>query len=195
MADRGDSCFHAGMAKIVLICGTNRPGSNTSIITAHLDAIYRALGQPVQVLDLHSLPPEIFAPTSYGEKPASFKPFSDAVLGADGVHIITPEYNGGMPGVLKYFIDMLKFPESFERKPVAFTGLAAGMWGALRPVEQLQAIFGYRNAHLYPERVFIPGVNDHLTPEGRLGNEEILGRLRSQAEGFVKFVGTFATKS
>ncbi len=46
------------------------------------------------------------------------------------------------------------------------------MWGALRPVEQLQAIFGYRNAHLFPERVFIPVVNDHLTPEGRLGNQE-----------------------
>jgi chromate reductase len=196
MAAWADSCFHASiMAKIVLICGTNRPGSNTSKVTAHLDAIYRALGQPVQVLDLHALPPEIFSATSYADKPSSFKPFSDAVLAAEGVHIVTPEYNGGMPGVLKYFIDMLKFPESFERKPVAFTGLAAGMWGALRPVEQLQAIFGYRNAHLYPERVFIPVVNDHLTPEGRLGNQEILARLRSQAEGFVKFVETFVAKS
>ncbi len=183
------------MAKIVLISGTNRPGSNTAKITAHLDAMYRALGQPVQTLDLAALPPEIFSPNSYAEKPAGFKPFSDAVLAADGVHLVTPEYNGGVPGVLKYFIDMLKFPESFERKPVAFTGLAAGMWGALRPVEQLQAIFGYRNAHLYPERVFIPVVNDHLTPEGRLGNQETLARLRSQAEGFIKFVETFVAKS
>ena len=183
------------MAKIVLICGTNRPGSNTSIITAHLDAIYRALGQPVQILDLGTLPPDVFLPTSYAEKPASFKPFSDAVLAAEGLHIVTPEYNGGIPGVLKYFIDLLKFPESFERKPVAFTGLAAGMWGALRPVEQLQAIFGYRNAHLYPERVFIPGVFNHLTPEGRVGNEETLGRLRSQAEGFLKFVDTLGGQS
>ena len=183
------------MAKIVLISGTNRPGSNTAKITAHLDAMYRALGQPVQILDLAALPPEIFSPNSYAEKPAGFKPFSDAVLAADGIHLVTPEYNGGVPGVLKYFIDMLKFPESFERKPVAFTGLAAGMWGALRPVEQLQAIFGYRNAHLYPERVFIPVVNDHLTPEGRLGNQETLARLRSQAEGFIKFVETFVAKS
>ncbi len=183
------------MAKIVLISGTNRPGSNTSKITAHLDAIYRALGQPVQILDLANLPSEIFSPTSYAEKPAAFKPFSDAVLAADGLHVVTPEYNGGVPGILKYFIDMLKFPESFERKPVAFTGLAAGMWGALRPVEQLQAIFAYRNAHLFPERVFIPTVNDHLTPEGRLGNQETLARLRSQAEGFAKFVDAFAAKS
>ena len=37
-----------------------------------------------------------------------------------------------------------------------FTGLSAGVWGALRPIEQLQAIFGYRNACLFPERVFMP---------------------------------------
>jgi len=179
------------MSKIVIIVGTNRPGSNTAKVAAHLDAIYRALGQPTHLLDLAALPPEIFAVSSYAEKPAAFKPFSDAVLQSSGLHIVTPEYNGSVPGVLKYFIDMLKFPESFERKPVCFTGLAAGMWGALRPVEQLQAIFGYRNAHIYPERVFIPLVNSHLTPEGRIGNEETLGRLRSQAEGFVKFLATF----
>ena len=61
---------------------------------------------------------------------------------------------------------MLEFPESFEAKPVCFTGLAAGMWGALRPVEQLQAIFSYRNAHILPQRVFLPIVNNLLTPEG-----------------------------
>ena len=74
------------------------------------------------------------------KKPAAFARFSSAILTSDGVHLVTPEYNGGAPGVLKYFIDMLKFPEAFEQRPVAFTGLAAGQWGALRPVEQLAAI-------------------------------------------------------
>ena len=57
-------------------------------------------------------------------------PEQQRVLDAAGLHIITPEYNGSFPGVLKYFIDMLKFPESFVEKPVAFTGEAAGLWGA-----------------------------------------------------------------
>lgn len=179
------------MSKIVIVCGTNRPNSNTAKIVAHIDEIYRALGQPTQVLDLGALPSEIFSPASYAEKPAAFKPFADAVLESAGLHIVSPEYNGGMPGILKYFIDMLKFPESFERRPLCFTGLAAGMWGALRPIEQLQAIFGFRS-HIYPVRVFMPGINDHLTPEGRLSNEKWLALLREQAEGFVKFVGTFA---
>lgn len=173
---------------ITLIVGTNRPASNTRKVAAQVEAIYADLKVPRRVLDLARLPPEIFAPASYAEKPKSFQPFADAVLNSSGLHVITPEYNGAIPGVLKYFIDMLKFPESFERRPVCFTGLAAGIWGALRPVEQLQAIFGYRNAYVYPERVFLAQINNLLDAEGRLKDVELLNRLKKQAEGFVGFV-------
>ena len=173
---------------ITLIVGTNRPGSNTRKVAAHVEEIYAGLKVPLRVLDLARMPPEIFAPGSYAEKPKSFEPFAAGVLEAAGLHVVTPEYNGSIPGVLKYFIDMLKFPESFERRPVCFTGLAAGIWGALRPVEQLQAIFGYRNAYVYPERVFLQQINDLLNDNGRLKDAELLGRLKKQAEGFVGFV-------
>ena len=173
---------------ITLIAGTNRPGSNTRKIAAHVEEIYAALKVPVRLLDLAQMPPEIFSSASYAAKPRSFQAFADGVLQAAGLHVITPEYNGGLPGVLKYFIDMLKFPESFEKRPVCFTGLAAGIWGALRPVEQLQAIFAYRNAYLFPERVFLPQINNLLDENGRLKDAELRQRLHKQAEGFVGFV-------
>jgi len=134
------------------------------------------------------MPQEIFAPSSYADKPTAFLKFTDAILAADGLVVVTPEYNGGMPGVLKYFIDMLPFPESFEHRPVCFVGLAAGMWGALRPVEQLQAIFGYRNALIFPERVFMPGIGNSLDATGQFTNPDIPPRLEKQAAGFVGFV-------
>ena len=173
---------------LTLVIGTNRPNSNTRKVARQIEEIYRELKIPLHVLDLAELPPEIFSPSSYAEKPKSFHPFTDAVLQSSGLHVVTPEYNGSVPGVLKYFIDMLKFPESFERRPVCFTGLSAGMWGALRPIEQLQAIFGYRNAYIYPERVFLPGIHNLLDDQGRLKNPELLERLRQQAGGFVEFV-------
>jgi len=172
---------------IVLIVGTNRLGSNSRKVAAQVEDIYKELNTPLRVLDLAQLPPDIFSPSSYGEKPKSFQPFADAVLQSSGLHVVTPEYNGGIPGVLKYFIDMLKFPESFERRPVCFTGVAAGIWGALRPVEQLQAIFGYRNAYIYPERVFMPQINNLLDDNGRIKDVELVGRLKKQAAGFVTF--------
>ena len=173
---------------ITMIVGTNRPDSNTRKVATHVEEIYAGLGVSLPVLDLAKLPPEIFSPASYGEKPKAFQPFTEGILNSSGLVVVTPEYNGGIPGVLKYFIDMLKFPESFEKRPVCFVGVAAGIWGALRPVEQLQAIFGYRNAFLYPERVFLPRISELLNEKGRLTNTEILDRLKAQAAGFVDFV-------
>lgn len=178
---------------IVLISGTNRPESNTRRITRLLETEYAALGVPHRVLDLVELPVDLFLPETYATKPVAFQPFADAIVSATGLHVVTPEYNGGVPGVLKYFIDHLKFPESFDRKPVCFTGLAAGMWGALRPVEQLQSIFSYRNAYLYPERVFIPGVGTALTETGQLRDADLAKRLRQQAQGFATFVNSIGS--
>jgi NAD(P)H-dependent FMN reductase len=178
-------------AMITLVVGTNRPGSNTRKVARHVEEIYAQLKVPLKVLDLAQLPPEIFSPDSYAEKPASFAPFAEAILKSHGLVIVTPEYNGSVPGILKYFIDMLKFPESFQSRPVCFVGVAAGIWGALRPIEQLQQIFGYRNAYIYPERVFLPQINNLLDANGRLNNAELLGRLKSQAEGFIGFVKHF----
>lgn len=173
---------------ITLVVGTNRPGSSTRKVATLIEGIYREMGTPLKTLDLASLPQSIFNPSSYAEKPTAFLPFSEGVLQSSGLVIVTPEYNGSVPGVLKYFIDMLKFPESFERRPVCFVGLAAGIWGALRPVEQLQAIFGYRNAYIYPERVFMPGIGKLLDEKGQLTNAEVMERLRTQQRGFVDFV-------
>ena len=173
---------------ITLLIGTNRPAGNSGKVARIVEEIYAELKVPLHVLDLAQLPPEIFLPTSYAEKPKSFHPFAEKIVQSSGIHVISPEYNGGIPGVLKYFIDMLKFPESFEHRPVCFTGLSAGIWGALRPIEQLQAIFGYRNAFIFPERVFLPQINHSLDENGWLKNPELLDRLRKQANGFVDFV-------
>jgi len=173
---------------ITILSGTNRPGANTRKIVALLEADLQSAGETVRVLDLADLPKEIFAPASYADKPEAFAPFAEAVLTSAGVIVVTPEYNGGPPGVLKYFIDMLPFPESFERRPVAFVGVAAGRWGALRPVEQLQAIFAYRNACLFPERVFLPSIDTQLDDHGQLKDPALATRLRALAIGFAEFV-------
>jgi NAD(P)H-dependent FMN reductase len=181
-------------AVIVIISGTNRPGSNTRKVAARVEAAYKASGVKTGLLDLADLPPEIFSPESYAAKPPGFSRFTSAVLAADGLVVVTPEYNGSLPGILKYFIDMLPFPESFERRPVCFVGLSAGIWGALRPVEQLQAIFGYRNAYIFPERVFLPGINQLLDEAGLFTRPDIEKRLEKQAAGFVGFVENLRAK-
>lgn len=173
---------------IEIIVGTNRPGSKSLVVAKQIQKFYKDLGSDSQILSLADLPQELFNPASYAEKPASFAPIQNRVLQAKGLHIVTPEYNGGYPGVLKYFIDMLQFPESFEHKRVCFTGVAAGVWGAIRPVEQLQMVFGYRNAYNMPERVFIPKIYECLNEEGEITNDFYRDMLQKQCQAFIKWV-------
>lgn len=175
-------------APILVISGTNRPGSNTLVIARTILDHYRRSGARADLYDLQEMPAEIFHPSTYATKPAAWLVVQQRILDAPGLHLVLPEYNGSFPGILKYFVDMLKFPESFDHKPVAFTGLAAGMFGALRAVEQMQAIFSYRNAYVYRERVFVLDVRKKVEG-GRLVDAEIDKRLAAQTAGFSEFVG------
>ena len=170
-----------------VIAGTNRPLSNTLKVSRLVENTLLENGAGVSLLDLSRLPEELFAPSSYATKPSSFRPFQEAVFEAEGVVTVVPEYNGSFPGVLKYFIDMLQFPESLNGTPAAFVGLAAGRWGALRSVEQLEMIFQYRNAHLFGQRVFIPGVRSQIDDEGRPVDPALESRLENAVLSFADF--------
>lgn len=172
---------------ILIVSGTNRPDSNALRVAKLLKSFYDRHQAAADVFSLCDLPPETFLPSTYAEKPESVRELSRRVIDAAGLHVVTPEYNGSFPGALKYLIDMLKFPESFDHKPVAFVGEANGAWGALRAVEQLQGVFGYRNAHQYPKRVFIPSVRTRFDAEGNFTDAEIAARLEEQCVGFAKF--------
>jgi NAD(P)H-dependent FMN reductase len=150
-------------------------------------SILKEGGEQIALLDLAELPLELFSPSSYATKPAGFEAYQEAVLTAEGILTVTPEYNGSYPGALKYFIDMLRFPESLVDKPAGFVGLSSGRWGALRSVEQLAMVFQYRCAHLYGRRVFLPGVHELIDDEGRIQDPEISDRLREMVTGFSGF--------
>ena len=173
---------------VLIVSGTNRPGSNALRVAKVLKRHYEQNKARAEILNLSDLPAEIFLGTSYANKPPAMLDIQARVLQARGLHVVTPEYNGSFPGVLKYFIDMLKFPESFDRKPVAYVGESAGTWGGLRSVEQLQMIFGYRNAFSFPERVFIPAVTKAFDANGALIDAEIDKRLAKQVAGFLQFI-------
>jgi len=172
---------------ITIISGTNRPNSNTRKVAGLILDMLSEHGEDTVLLDLAELPPEIFESSAYATKPESFASFQGTVLSTDGVLTVVPEYNGSFPGILKYFIDMLSFPDSLYERPAAFVGLSAGRWGGLRAVEQLEMVFHYRNAHLFGRRCFIPGITQALDDTGHLKDSETVDRLRKTALDFAAF--------
>ena len=65
----------------------------------------------------------------------SFPEWRDAVVNADGLVIVTPEYNHGYPGSLKAVLDLLL--KEYIHKAVAFVGVSAGPWGGTRVIEAM----------------------------------------------------------
>jgi len=173
---------------ITVISGTNRPNSNTVKVAWLAVEGLRQAGEKAEMLDLAELPAELFDGASYAEKPAAFAPFQDAMVATDGILTVIPEYNGACPGVMKYFIDMLRFPDSLYEKPVGFIGISAGPWGAVRAVEQIEMVFQYRHAHLFGRRVFIPHIGKAMD-NGRFVDQSLEKRFGEALEKFVDFCG------
>jgi NAD(P)H-dependent FMN reductase len=64
-----------------------------------------------------------------------FPEWRDAIIKADGLVIVTPEYNHGYPGSLKAVLDLLL--REYVHKAVAFVGVSAGPWGGTRVIEAM----------------------------------------------------------
>lgn len=169
-----------------VISGTDRADSNTLRISKYIQSLYKEAGEEIGLIDLREIRGELSTGPYYGNnQPESLREEFKKVVTADGLIVVCPEYNGSMPGILKYYIDHMKFPESFEYRPVAFVGLG-GMFGGMRPVEHLQQVFGYRNAFIYPQRVFLMNVHK-VVKEGSLVDPLMQDLLKAQVKGFQSF--------
>lgn len=176
------------MIDLKIISGTDRPNSNAMRVSRYVQKGYKKEGINAGIIDLQDFPLSQVAGGKYGEALPDVDAFVDEAVTADGLVVVCPEYNGGYPGILKMFIDYLPFPNSLDKKPIALIGEANGAFGAMRAVEQLQQVFGYRNAHIFPERVFISRVNENFDDENGIKNEFQQQLLLSQIDGFPQFV-------
>ncbi len=174
---------------IQILVATNRKDSRSDLLARNVQKKFKKVNIESEVMNLASVAWDELNHNLYGadNMPPSMKPLVQKINEADGIYVVCPEYNGSFPGAVKTFIDYWEYPTSFEKRPVCFTGLG-GMFGGLRPVEHLQQVFGYRNAFIYPERIFMQNVWSTLTPEGEVSNETVDGLLDQQVDGFGKFI-------
>ncbi len=171
-----------------IISGTNRPNSRTRQVSNLIQKLYAEAGEKVEILDLVDLPFEELTGKHYGGK-GLHQTWTEAVAkvtASDGLIFVVPEYNGSLPGALKYFIDHWIFPDSFEARPVCFVGLG-GLFGGLRPIEHLQQVMAYRNSYQFPLRVFLMNIFKTLQ-DGDITEPVSKQLLKDQVIGFQKFV-------
>jgi len=180
---------------IYVISGTNRPASRSREVSDWVADNMKKYTRDVEVIDLADLPLHELIGDHYDKNtdlPSPIRKTIDKINHSDGLVLVVPEYNGSFPGSLKYFIDFWSYPKSFEYRPVAFIGLGY-RWGGLRPVEQMQQIFNYRNAFIFPERVFLTNIEDVLKNK-KIADKDIKKLLDRQARNFVKFINGLKTQ-
>jgi chromate reductase len=124
--------------------------------------------------------------------PAAVLAMADAIRAADGVIIVTPEYNPTIPGGLKNAIDWIsRLPnQPFAAKPVALESASQGLWGGLRAQLALRQMFVYLDGRLLlkPE-VIIPQVQTKVDPStGELTDPATRGFIADQLKAFAAFV-------
>jgi NAD(P)H-dependent FMN reductase len=74
--------------------------------------------------------------SDYGQRiKDAFPEWREAIFKADGLVIVSPEYNHGYPGTLKAVLDLLL--REYVHKAVGFVGVSAGPWGGTRVIEAM----------------------------------------------------------
>lgn len=177
-----------------ILVGTNRPNSNSRKVADVIKGIYHTLNEEVEILDLKDFPFHELTGELYGKAmPETVSSWIHKINESEGLILVVPEYNGSMPGALKYFMDFWTYPDAFEHRPVCMVGLG-GMFGGLRPVEHLQQIFGYRNSFIFPDRVFLHNVWKIINASGELTEKIPMDLLINQAKGFQVFCRALANE-
>ncbi len=178
---------------IAIIVGTNRAGSMSAKIARQVAGMFDELGVVVDLIDLAELPRAIFDPESFTQRYETDSALAQRLIAADGLLFVCPEYNGSFPGVLKHVMDVQNYEQCFGGKAACLVGLAAGDFGAVRALDHLAAVLGYRSANLYGKKTYIRNVDEAPMDENdHLADPEIVGRLRAQAAGFAAFVCALA---
>lgn len=124
---------------VVVILGTIRNGRMSEIaadfITSRLTRRPQVTVERIDVRQFDFNFKEVDYGTAVRER---FGFYKDAIVRADAIIIVMPEYNHGYPGSLKMVLDTL-YPE-YKHKAAAMIGVSSGPWGGVRVVENLTPV-------------------------------------------------------
>ena len=126
--------------------------------------------------------------------PASVAALKDRIVAADGLLLVTPEYNNGIPGVFKNVIDWLSRPSSdiariFGGKPVAVIGASPGGFGTiLSQAAWLPVLRTLGPDHWSGGRLMVSHAGQAFDSEGNLTDQMVRERLRAFLAGFVGYI-------
>lgn len=184
------------MSKVITICGSLRRGSFNRMLMNALPSLAPAgmtlTGSPSIEMPLYN------ADVQAQGIPAQVTTFADAVRAADGVIVVTPEYNFTIPGGLKNVFDWLSRlkDQPFVNKPVAIQSASPGPVGGARMQYDLRKMMVFLDAvTLNKPEIFVALAQTKFDEKtGELKDEATRNFIRQQLEAFEKFIARMSGK-
>jgi chromate reductase, NAD(P)H dehydrogenase (quinone) len=180
------------MTKVLGISGSLRRGSHNSALLRAATRLMPA-GATLEVASIRGIPLYDYDVEVQGI-PAAVTQLKEAIVAADGVLLVTPEYNNSLPGVFKNAIDWLSRPPAdarrvFAGRPFALIGASAGNWGTvLSQAAWLPVLRTLGTLTWFGGRLQLPRAGAVFDDAGNLKDAAVEEQLKQFLAGFVSFV-------
>lgn len=176
--------------KIAIIVGSLREGSINRKVARSICAL-RGENLDCSMIEIGDLP--LYNQDLDGNPPAQWVRFRQEIAAADGVLFVSPEYNRGIPGVLKNAIDVGSRPYGqsvFDKKPAAIVTVSPGSIGGFGANHQIRqaAVFLNMPVMQQPEAYLGHVGDDAFDDSGCLKEGPLKGLITGLAHAFADWV-------
>jgi len=181
------------MTTIIGISGSLRAGSfNSALLRAAADEM--PSGTALEIASIKGIPLYDGDVEAAQGLPKTVVELKDRIAAADGLLLVTPEYNNSIPGVFKNAIDWLSRPDTdiarvFGGRPVGVVGASPGRFGTLlSQTAWLPILKTLGTAAYFGGRLQVGSAGQVFDQSGKLVDERVRGQLEKYLDGFCKFV-------
>ncbi len=171
------------MPHIVILSASVRTGRHSHRVALYFKKFLEETKSATsEILDLTSYNFPVFNERlQHQESPSNeILDFANKIKTADGVIIVTPEYNGGYPASLKNVVDLLY--TEWRRKPIAIATVSDGAFGGTQVITSLQFSLWKIRAWTVPAMFPVPKVESSFDEEGNPADKTATDK---RATGFV----------
>ena len=177
---------------VITICGSLRKGSYNAALARQLPGLAPS-GMSIKAAPAwDKIPIYNFDIQNSSGFPADVEAWADAIRAADGVIIVSPEYNWSIPGGLKNAIDWVSRPladNPLTGKPAAVVGASTGLFGAVWAQAELRKVLGAVGARVVDRELPIGQADEALGADGLPRDRDAVEALAATLDDLRELAG------